>query len=166
MAVPAEVKEAVLLSEGVRQNPERVQGEGQQQAVMRGLLVVCSVMLAAAGEAGQRAVATVRQAVRCAGRASSCVEGLNSVVRMQQSRHRKMTQELLDLKRLYWNLRRFRTGRRRKTSPYQRLGVPLPPGLNWWQLLQLSPDQLRTLLAAQPTAPPSPSHLSARLPLP
>jgi hypothetical protein len=166
VAVPAEVKEAVLLSEGVRQNPELVQGEGQRQAVMRGLLVVCSVMITAAGEAGERAVATVRQAVRYVGRASSCVEGLNSVVRMQQGRHRRMNQELLELKRLYWNLRTFRTGRRRKTSPYQRLGVPLPAGLNWWQLLQLSPDQLRALLAAPPSAPSSPSHLSAQLPPP
>ncbi len=72
---------------------------------------------------------------------------------MQQSRHRKMTQELLDLKRLYWNLRKFRTGRRKKTGPYERLEVPLPPGLSWWQLLQLTPDQLRALLSAQPKTP-------------
>ena len=90
--------------------------------------------------------------MRYSGRASSCVEGLNSVVRMQQSRHRKMTQGLLDLKRLYWNLRKFRTGRRKKTSPYERLGVSLPPNLSWWQLLQMTPDQLRPLLSAQPMA--------------
>jgi hypothetical protein len=71
---------------------------------------------------------------------------------MQQSRHRKVSQELLDLKRLYWNLRQFRTGRRKKTSPYQRLGVLLPPDLSWWQLLQLNPDQLRSLLSALPTS--------------
>jgi hypothetical protein len=64
-----------------------------------------------------------------------------------------MTQGLLDLKRLYWNLRKFRTGRRKRTSPYERLGVPVPPDLSWWQLLQLTPDQMRTLLSAQPTAP-------------
>jgi len=93
-------------------------------------------------------VATLRQTLRCVGRASSCVEGLNSVVRMQQSRHRKITQELLDLKRLYWNLRKFRTGRRKKTSPYEGLGMPVPPNLSWWELLQLTPDQLRTLLSA------------------
>jgi hypothetical protein len=33
-------------------------------------------------------------------RASSAVEGMNSVLRMQQSRHRRMTQPMLDLKRL------------------------------------------------------------------
>lgn len=153
LPVSAEVREAVVQSEGIRQNPPLVQGEGQQQAVVRGLLLVCSVLIAQAGEAGQQAVAALRQALRCVGRASSCVEGLNSVVRMQQSRHRKMTQELLDLKRLYWNLRKFRTGRRKKTCPYERLGVPLPPDLSWWQLLQFTPEQLRTLLSAQPTVP-------------
>ena len=116
---------------------------------MRGVLVVLGVLIASAGEVGQQAVRTLRDALHCVGRASSCVEGLNSVVRMQQARHRKMTQELLDLKRLYWNLRRFRTGKRKKTSPYQRLGVALPPDLSWWQLLQLPPDQLRTLLSAR-----------------
>ncbi len=153
LPVSAEVKEAVVRSEGVRQKPELIAGEGARQGVMRGLLVVCGVLIASAGQAGQQAVGTLRQALACVGRASSCVEGLNSVVRMQQSRHRKVTQEMLDLKRLYWNLRRFRTGRRKKTSPYERLGVPLPPDLSWWQLLQLTPDQLRSHLSALPTPP-------------
>jgi hypothetical protein len=147
-----EVREAVVQSEGIRQNPELVQGEGAKPGAMRGVLVILGVLIGAAGKAGQQAVQTLRQALDCVGRASSCVEGLNSVVRMQQSRHRKMTQELLDLKRLYWNLRPFRTGRRKKTSPYQRLGVSLPTDLSWWQLLQLTPDQLRALLSAQPGA--------------
>jgi hypothetical protein len=153
LPVAPEVGAAAVRSAGVRQNPELVQGEGQAQAVMRGLAVVWAVVLAKAGQAGEQAVAGVRQALRCVGRASSCVEGLNSVVRMQQGRHRKMTQGLLDLKRLYWNLRQFRTGRRKKTSPYERLGVPLPADLSWWQLLQLTPDQLRPLLSAQTRAP-------------
>jgi hypothetical protein len=152
VAAPAEVKEAVVASEGIRQNPELVRGEGERQGVMRGLVTLWGVMIASAGQAAQQAVAAVRQALLGAGRASSCVEGLNSVVRMQQARHRKMTQELLDLKRLYWNLRQFRTGRRKKTCPYERLGVPLPPDLSWWQLLQLPPEQLHRLLSAQQTA--------------
>jgi hypothetical protein len=68
--------------------------------MLRGLLLVYSVLIAQAGEAGQQAVAAFGQAVRYAGKASSCVGGLNSVVRMQQSRHRKMSQGLVDLKRL------------------------------------------------------------------
>jgi hypothetical protein len=151
LPVSAEVKGAVVQSEGIRRNPQLAAGEGTKQAVMRGLLLVCGVLIAQAGQAGQQAVATLRQTLACVGRASSCVEGLNSVVRMQQSRHRKVSQEMLDLKRLYWNLRRFRTGRRKKTSPYQRLGVPLPADLSWWQLLRLTPDQLRSLLSALPT---------------
>jgi hypothetical protein len=144
-----EVREAVVRSEGIRQDPSLVAGEGPRQAALRGLLVVWAVLIARAGEGGQQALQALRQALGCVGRASSCVEGLNSVVRMQQSRHRKITQGLLDLKRLYWNLRRFGTGRRKKTSPYERLGVPLPADLTWWQLLQLAPDQLRQLLSAQ-----------------
>jgi hypothetical protein len=153
LPLSAEVKEAVVRSEGVRQKPELVAGEGAKQGVMRGLLLVCGVLIAQAGQAGRQAVGALRQALACVGRASSCVEGLNGVVRMQQSRHRKVSQELLDLKRLYWNLRRFRTGRRKKTSPYERLGVPLPPDRSWWRLLQLTPDQLRALLSALPTPP-------------
>jgi hypothetical protein len=153
LPVSAEVKEAVVQSEGIRQNPQLVSGEGTKQGVMRGLLLVCGVLIGSAGEAGQQAVAALRQVLSSVGRASSCVEGLNSVVRMQQSRHRNVSQELLDLKRLYWNLRRFRTGRRKKTSPYERLGLPLPADLSWWQLLQFTPDQLRSLLSALPTPP-------------
>jgi hypothetical protein len=153
LPVAPEVREAVVRSEGIRQNPELVAGEGPKQAALRGLLVVFSVLLAQAGDKGQQALAALRRALLSLGRASRCVEGLNSVVRMQQSRHRKVTQELLDLKRLYWNLRDFRTGRRKKTCPYGRLGVPLPPDLSWWQLLQFTPEQLRTLLSTLPTPP-------------
>jgi hypothetical protein len=67
-------------------------------------------------------------------RASSAVEGINSVLRMQQGRHRKMTQGLLDLKRLYWNCRKLQTGKRRRHSPYELLGVPLP-SIDFWTLL-------------------------------
>jgi hypothetical protein len=59
-------------------------------------------------------------------RASSAVECMNSVLRMHQSRHRTVSQGLLDLKRLYWNCREFREGRRRRHSPYQLLGLRLP----------------------------------------
>ena len=59
-------------------------------------------------------------------RASSAVECVNSVLRMHQSRHRNLGQGLLDLKRLYWNTRPFRKGRRRGRCPYQKLGLELP----------------------------------------
>jgi hypothetical protein len=67
-------------------------------------------------------------------RASSAVECMNSVLRMHQSRHRTVSQGLLDLKRLYWNCHAFREGKRRRHSPYKLLGVKLPSD-RFWDLL-------------------------------
>lgn len=142
LPLPAEVREAAVRVEGLGRQPEALQGEGRQAAALRGLLLVASVVLAQSGEAGTKAVGLVRGVLAGVWRASSLVECLNSVARMQQGRHRKMTQGLLDLKRLYWNCRTFRTGRRRGTTPYELQGMALPPG-GWWELLQLSPQQLR-----------------------
>ena len=60
-------------------------------------------------------------------RASSAVECMNSVLRMQQSRHRRMTQPMLDLKRLYWNCRPFRSGPARTPVPTRRWAWSCPP---------------------------------------
>ena len=68
-------------------------------------------------------------------RASSAVECMNSVLRMHQSRHRTMTQGMLDLKRLYWNTRVFRGGKRKGRCPYEHLGLELP-SYDFWNLLQ------------------------------
>jgi hypothetical protein len=111
------------------------------------VLLLCAVLLGKVGDVGQRASTAVRDILRGAYRASSLVECINSVLRMQQARHRKMTQGLLDLKRLYWNCHRFRTGRRRNTTPYERLGVPWPEGLRWWDVLKMTPEQLRNKLS-------------------
>jgi hypothetical protein len=62
-----------------------------------------------------------------------------------------MTQGLLDLKRLYWNLRRFRTGRRKGQTPYGLLGLELPE-LSFWEFLKLTPEVLRKTLSAQKDA--------------
>lgn len=70
-------------------------------------------------------------------RASSAVECMNSVLRMHQSRHRTVSQGLLDLKRLYWNCHAFREGKRRRRSPYELLGLKLP-SYRFWDLLWLS----------------------------
>lgn len=74
-------------------------------------------------------------------RASSAVECMNSVLRMQQSRHRRMTQSMLNLKRLYWNCHPFRSGPRKDVCPYQALGVGLPT-FDFWALLQSDPEKL------------------------
>jgi hypothetical protein len=82
----------------------------------------------------QAAYDCVVQVLRTTVRSSSAVEGINSVLRMQQGRHRKMTQGLLDLKRLYWNCRPLQTGKRRGRCPYEMLGVSLRT-TDFWTLL-------------------------------
>jgi hypothetical protein len=150
LPVPVEVRRAALRHECLRRRPELLQGDSRSAAALRGVLLVCAVVLAKAGAVGQQAVQGVRAIFRNTWRASSLVECINSVLRMQQARHRKMSQGLLDLKRLYWNCHRFRSGRRKGTTPYERLGVPWPPGLRWWDLLKLTPEQLREKLSALP----------------
>lgn len=150
---PEEVKQAAVRQECWRRRPEALKGESTQAAARRGLMLVCAVILGKTGAVGQQAVTAVRDIFRRAYRASSLVECINSAVRMHQSRHRKMTQGLLDLKRLYWNCHTFRTGRRRRTTPYQRLGVPWPEGLRWWDVLKLTPEQLRHKLSTAKMPP-------------
>jgi hypothetical protein len=141
------LREAAVQAEGLRQRPEELQNEGPSAAALRGVLLATHLVLALAGAEGTAALAQVEGVLRQAWRASSLVECLNSVARMQQSRHRRMTSGLLDLKRLYWNCRTFRTGRRRKQTPYGLLGVNLPT-TDWWELLRLSPEQLGQQLSA------------------
>jgi hypothetical protein len=83
----------------------------------------------------------VEERLRQAVRASRAVEGVNSVMRMHQGRHRHVSQEMLELKRLYWNCRVFRAGKRKRRRPYELLGLPLPTS-DWWQLLQMDPEEL------------------------
>jgi hypothetical protein len=92
--------------------------------------------------------ARVAAVLRDTFRASSAVECMNSVLRMQQSRHRRMTQGMLDLKRLYWNSRAFRSGPRKDVSPYQALGLELPRH-DFWELLYTDPAQLTQQLSTQ-----------------
>lgn len=84
-------------------------------------------------------------------RASSAVECMNSVLRMQQSRHRKMTQPMLDLKRLYWNCHRLRTGPRKNLCPYEALGLNLPT-FDFWKLLRSDPKPLAQQLSVSGNA--------------
>jgi hypothetical protein len=84
-------------------------------------------------------------------RASSAVECMNSVLRMQQSRHKRMTQPMLDLKRLYWNCHRFGAGPRWRACPYQVLGLDLPT-FDFWTLLQADPKELTQRLSTAENA--------------
>jgi hypothetical protein len=148
LPVAPELRDAALQVAGARRRPEALAGAGARSAALRAVVLASSLVLSLAGAAGAEALARVRGVLSGVWRASSLVEGVNSVLRMQQARHRRLTQGLLDLKRLYWNVRRFGTGKRRGQSPYEHLGLTLPP-LPWWQLLKLSPQELCHQLSAQ-----------------
>jgi len=82
----------------------------------------------------------VRAVLGRAVRASSAVECVNSVLRMQQARQRNVSQGMLDLKRLWWNTRRFGSGKRKRKSPYELLGVV---GVSdFWSVLNANPEAL------------------------
>jgi hypothetical protein len=151
LPLAAPLRQAAVRAEGLRRCAAGLQGEGPSAAALRGVLLATSLVLALSGDEGTATMAQVEHVLGQAWRASSLVECLNSVARRQQSRHRRMTQGLLDLKRLYWNCRAFRTGRRRKQTPYGLLGVSLPT-MDWWELLRLTPEQLRQQLSAQGVA--------------
>jgi hypothetical protein len=92
---------------------------------------LCQKLDATWREPYRQIAAILRETVR----ASSLVECMNSVLRMHQARHRTITQEILDLKRLYWNCREFQGGKRRGKCPYEHLGLKLPD-VDFWNLLQ------------------------------
>jgi len=107
----------------------------------------CAKLSADWGARYERVCAALRGVVR----ASSAVECVNSVLRMHQGRHRTVTQGLLDLKRLYWNSRQFREGKRKGKCPYQHLGLELP-SYDFWTLLQSDPQELAQQLSTAKVA--------------
>jgi hypothetical protein len=103
-------------------------------------VVVQRVICARLAEDWAESYGRVRGVLAGVVRASSAVECMNSVLRMQQGRQRRMSQGMLDLKRLYWNCRRFRSGRRKDRCPYQLLGLQLPT-YDFWELLHADTPQ-------------------------
>lgn len=146
LGLEPEVLSALLDLEALRRQPWRL------SAGTRGWALVRTVQLTKACGDWREEARRVRAVLRGVWRASSLVECVNSVARMQQARHRKMTQELLDLKRLYWNLRRFRIGRRKAQTPYGLLGLKVPD-LSFWEFLKLTPEELREKLSAMGDTP-------------
>jgi hypothetical protein len=96
-------------------------------------------------DAAYERVATLLQG---AVRARSAVECVNAVMRMHQGRHRYISQGMLDLKRVYWHCRTFHEGKRKGHCPYDLLGLSLPT-YDWWQLLQIRPEELEQQLSTQ-----------------
>jgi hypothetical protein len=146
LGLAPDVLSALLDLEGLRSQPWRL------SAATRAWALVRRVQLTKACPDWHAEASRVRSVLRGVWRASSLVECVNSVARMQQTRHRKMTQGLLDLKRLYWNLRRFRTGLRKDQTPYGLLGLNVPD-LSFWEFLKLTPEELRQKLSAMGDAP-------------
>jgi hypothetical protein len=142
---------ALLAVQRCERLPGCLRGEGPAAAAARGVLLARTVQLAKGEPQWRSLLAEVQRILANAWRASSLVEGINSVLRMHQARHRRLTQGLLDLKRLYWNCRRFRTGKRKGQSPYQKLGITLPEG-SWWELLNRPPEQLEQRLSVPKVA--------------
>jgi hypothetical protein len=147
LPVSAELRQAVVRVETLRRRPEARQGNTSAAAAARGVFLVANVVLSLAGDAGVQALALVRDVLDRACRSSSLVEGVNSVVRMHQRRQKRLTQGLLDIQRLYWNMHAFRAGKRKGMSPYRRLGLALPER-RWWALLKMTPEQLQQQLSA------------------
>jgi hypothetical protein len=118
--------------------------QGQRTGVAAAVVqrVVCAKLAADWCQSYGRVSAVLGRVVR----ASSAVECVNSILRMQQARHRSLGQAMLDLKRLYWNCRAFGSGKRRGKCPYQLLGVPLPT-YDFWEMLQRDPAQLEQELS-------------------
>ncbi len=147
----AELREALVRRWWLRKQlaavPEDVPGGGRWLAAALVQTEYCRKLEVNWQESYGRVAAVLRHTVR----ASSAVECMNSVLRMHQERHRTVTQPMLDLKRLYWNCRPFRSGKRRGRSPYELLGLLLPT-TDWWQLLHTPPPDLTQQLSSSKVA--------------
>jgi predicted metal-dependent hydrolase len=147
LGLAADDLETALRVEWLRRHPGLLSGASPSSGVRRAWSIATSVRLSQDASLAS-AVEQVRATYHQSWRASSLVEGINSVVRMQQARHRRLTPGLVNLKRVYWNCREFRTGRRKGHTPYALLGIPLPT-TDWWQLLNTDPEELRKQLSDQ-----------------
>ncbi len=136
----AEVREAVVAWWRRQQRPRR--GGPRRQGPAS---IVAGVVQAQIGRQlapdWQASAARVARVLERTVRASSVAECMNSVVRMHQTRHRTLTQPLLDWKRLYWNCRDFADGKRRGHCPYEHLDLRLPT-YDAWALLHMDPAEL------------------------
>ena len=135
LAVPEELRAALVelwwLRRQRRRDRDPAAVGGYRQAAVLVQEVLCQKIDPNWRESYRQVASVLSRAVR----ASSAVECMNSVLRMHQSRHRTLSQGLLDLKRLYWNTRAFRGGKRRGRCPYEHLGLQRP-SYRFWDLLE------------------------------
>ena len=124
------------------------QGQGEACVRFRQLVVIEHGLCERVCPQWQSASRRVDESLRHAVRASSALECVNRVVRMPQGRQRHVSQGLLALKRLYWHCRVLREGKRKGQSPYALRGLHLPSS-DWWQLLQMAPEEFEQKLLTQ-----------------
>jgi hypothetical protein len=134
-----------------RREAREAQAEGNGKVVAEVGELLVEVVKLRLGERWKESYRRVSAVLKRVLRASSCVECVNGVVRMHQARHRNLSQQLLDLKRLYWNCRTFAEGKRKKHCPYELLDLKLP-SYDPWVLLQIDPTRLEQLLSTSQLA--------------
>jgi hypothetical protein len=133
LPIPAELRDALVKLWWLRR--QRPRGTGRVVGAGHVAHLVQRVYCSKLDEGWARWYVVISAILRGVVRASSPVECMNSVLRMHQSRHRTITPGMLDLKRLYWNTRPFRGGKRKGRCPYEHLGLKLPT-YDFWSLLK------------------------------
>ena len=149
LPIQPELREAFVRLYWLQRSPH--DGQGRKVKAILVQKVVCSKLEPEWFTWYRKATKLINTTVR----ASSAVESVNSVLRMHQSRHRTLNQVLLDLKRLYYNTRRFRKGPRRGKCPYQLLGLKLPT-YEFWTILQGQMDHESAIATPRPLCRASP----------
>jgi hypothetical protein len=98
--------------------------------------------LAAACRNAKHVERAVRSLLSRPRRSSSLVEAFNSALRVLQMKHRNVSDDLMSLHALAWNLRVRKEGRRRGRSPFERLGVEFASDHRpWYEVLIEEMDQ-------------------------
>jgi hypothetical protein len=126
LSVPAAVRDALVRLWWLRRQRPKKSSESAPASCEHLLYLLQMVLCQKLDPNWRESYRLVARVLGQTVRASSAVECMNSVLRMHQSRHRTVTQGMLDLKRLYWNCRVFRGGKRKGLCPYEHLGLNLP----------------------------------------
>jgi hypothetical protein len=135
LAVAEELRAALVHLWWLRRQRRRAVDPAGWSGALAAVLLVQKLLCQKLAPDWRESYGLVAAVLSRAVRASSAVECMNSVLRMHQSRHRTVNQGLLDLKRLYWNTRVFRGGKRKGKCAYEHLGLK-PADCDFWKLLE------------------------------
>ena len=122
-----------------QQTTERRLRDATEWAIARAAQVRLATLrdeLASACRNAKRVERAVRSLLSRPRRSSSLVEAFNSSLRVLQMKHRNVSDDLMSLHALAWNLRVRKEGRRRGRSPFERLGVEFASDHRpWYEVL-------------------------------